>query len=331
MRPRLQMTAEEMAEAHISGHNQKQQQQQKHEHARVRGLWTTCAHWLAFLIQLLVAFIQQNTPTIARLLAFFGFKSLLSTSSSSPSFRSFIASEWQQQQPVEQQQQQEYRDLLPPRIADEDVNKLTVVLDLDETLVCAYESSGLPHFLHAQSTQLGIESFDLQCISVDKDGEGKHKINHVTVFERPGLQEFLTRTSEFAELVLFTAGLEGYARPLVDKIDPERRISARLYRPATVNTKYREHVKDLSLIGRDLHRTVIIDNNPFSFLLQPLNGIPCVSFTGAHSDDNQLLQVLLPLLKHLAIQEDVRPVLYERFHMPAWFQKRGIPACEWPV
>lgn len=44
-----------------------------------------------------------------------------------------------------------------------------------------------------------------------KDGEGKPRVNHITVFERPGLHEFLARTSEFAELVLFTAGLEGTA------------------------------------------------------------------------------------------------------------------------
>lgn len=328
MRPRMQITATEMGDAHIYGHDQKQQQQ-KQAKACARWLWTTCAHWLAFLVHLVADFIQQNTPNIARLIAFLGFKSLLCASPASPPFRSLIAPEEQQQQLEEQQQ--EYRDLLPPRSAHEDANKLTVVLDLDETLVCAYESAGLPHFLDAQSTQLGIKSFELQCISIDKDGEGKQKINHVTVYERPGLQEFLTRTSEFAELVIFTAGLEGYARPLVDKIDPQKRISARLYRPATVNTKYREHVKDLSRLARDLRRTVIIDNNPFSFLLQPLNGIPCVSFTGAHSDDNQLLQVLLPLLKHLATQEDVRPVLYERFYMPAWFEKRGIPASEWPL
>ena len=42
-----------------------------------------------------------------------------------------------------------------------------------------------------------------------KECEGKAKINYVTVFERPGLDEFLTRLSEFADLVLFTAGLEG--------------------------------------------------------------------------------------------------------------------------
>ena len=31
----------------------------------------------------------------------------------------------------------------------------------------------------------------------------------MTVFERPGLDEFLTQLSAFADLVLFTAGLEG--------------------------------------------------------------------------------------------------------------------------
>lgn len=42
-----------------------------------------------------------------------------------------------------------------------------------------------------------------------KDSEGKEKINYVTVFERPGLQEFLEQISEFGDLILFTAGLEG--------------------------------------------------------------------------------------------------------------------------
>jgi RNA polymerase II subunit A small phosphatase-like protein len=69
-----------------------------------------------------------------------------------------------------------------------------------------------------------------------KDFEGKQKINYVTVFERPGLNEFLEQISKFADLILFTAGLEGYARPLVDKIDVENRFSLRLYRPSTVST-----------------------------------------------------------------------------------------------
>ncbi|MCI15750.1 CTD small phosphatase-like protein 2-like, partial [Trifolium medium] len=111
-----------------------------------------------------------------------------------------------------------------------------VVLDLDETLVCAYETSSLPAALRSQAIEAGLNWFDLECVSSDKEGEGKPKINYVTVFERPGLKEFLTKLSKFADLVLFTAGLEGYARPLVDIIDKENLFSHRLYRPSTIST-----------------------------------------------------------------------------------------------
>lgn len=97
----------------------------------------------------------------------------------------------------------------------------------------------------------------------------------------------------------------------------------------TLYREYREHVKDLSCISKDPCRIVIVDNNPFSFLLQPLNGIPCVPFSAGQPHDTQLLDVLLPLLKQLSQQKDVRPALYERFHMPEWFQKQGIPASGW--
>ncbi|KAK4762000.1 hypothetical protein SAY87_029884 [Trapa incisa] len=40
--------------------------------------------------------------------------------------------------------------------------------------------------------------------------KGKPKVSRVTVFERPGLREFLKLLSEFADLMLFTAGQEGY-------------------------------------------------------------------------------------------------------------------------
>ena len=42
-----------------------------------------------------------------------------------------------------------------------------------------------------------------------EESDGKPKISYVTVFERPGLHEFLKQIGEFADLVLFTAGLEG--------------------------------------------------------------------------------------------------------------------------
>uniref|UniRef100_A0A1J3GMB4 CTD small phosphatase-like protein n=1 Tax=Noccaea caerulescens TaxID=107243 RepID=A0A1J3GMB4_NOCCA len=207
--------------------------------------------------------------------------------------------------------------------------RLKVVLDLDETLVCAYETSSLPAALRNQAIEAGLKWFELECLSTDKECDGKPKINYVTVFERPGLHEFLEKLSQFADLVLFTAGLEGYARPLVDRIDTRKVLSNRLYRPSTVSTQYRDHVKDLLSTSKNMCRTVIVDNNPFSFLLQPSNGIPCVAFSAGQPNDTQLLDVILPLLKQLSEEDDVRPTLYDRFRMPEWFEKQGIPPSCW--
>ncbi|CAH2058656.1 unnamed protein product [Thlaspi arvense] len=208
-------------------------------------------------------------------------------------------------------------------------HKLTVVLDLDETLVSAYERSSLTSTLRTQAIEAGLICFELECISSTKECNGEPKINHVTVFERPGLHEFLDQLSQFANLVLFTAGLEDYARPLVDRIDTKHVLNDRLYRPRTVSTQYRDHVKDLLCASKNMSRTVIVDNNPYSFLLQPLNGIPCVPFSAEQPNDTQLLDIILPLLKQLSEEEDVRGTLYDRFHMPEWFEKQGIPSSCW--
>nr|GEY97404.1 haloacid dehalogenase-like hydrolase (HAD) superfamily protein [Tanacetum cinerariifolium] len=88
------------------------------------------------------------------------------------------------------------------------------------------------------------------------------------------------------------------------RIDAENRFSRRLYRPSTISTEYREHVKDLSFVSTDFCRMVIVDNNPFSFLLQPVNRIRCIPFSAGQPRDDQLLEVLLPLLKQLSEQRD---------------------------
>ncbi|KAK6943486.1 FCP1 homology domain [Dillenia turbinata] len=295
-------------------------------------VWKAVVNWLTFFFQIFIHF--------AHLFCYVGLRHpLLSSSSSSPppsssSYKplpvvelAFRESPSSENTTTDVQIDKDVSHGVDG-VADRPLKRLTVVLDLDETLVCSYETSTLPDHVRSQATEAGLKWFDLECVSVDKESDGKPKVNHVTVFERPGLHEFLKQIGEFADLVLFTAGLEGYARPLVDRIDVENRFSLRLYRPSTVSTEHREHVKDLSCLSEDLCRIVIVDNNPFSFLLQPLNGVPCVPFSAGNPFDEQLLDVLLPLLKHLSLQKDVRPVLYERFHMPEWFQMQGIPATE---
>lgn len=280
-------------------------------------VWRTLLNWLAFFFQI-----------FAKILRALGHHPLISSSASASThaFKPLPVVELPETDSSATVEISAVRESGDDVVSDERIQKLTVVLDLDETLVCAYETTSLPVSLRNQATEAGLKWFEMECLSSDKECEGKPKINYVTVFERPGLHEFLKQLSEFADLILFTAGLEGYARPLVDRIDGENLFSLRLYRPSTTSTEYREHVKDLSCLSKDLCRTVIVDNNPFSFLLQPLNGIPCIPFSAGQQHDNQLLNVLLPLLKHLSLQKDVRPELYERFHMPEWFQKQGIPA-----
>ncbi|KAL5202734.1 hypothetical protein ABZP36_013686 [Zizania latifolia] len=286
---------------------------------RTRGqaAWRAVVGWLGFLLQILLQIIRGTPSSWAQLLSFFGLRhSLLPTAPAQPSPAvAFV-------QLASEAPADESTAPPPPSLP---LRRLTVVLDLDETLVCAYDSSTLPATLRMEAIDAGLHCFDMECISADKDAEGRQRVNHVTVFERPGLHEFLQRISEFADLVLFTAGLEGYAKPLVDRIDAHSRFSHRLYRPSTVTTEYREHVKDLSCLSNDFCRIVIVDNNPYSFLLQPLNGIPCLTFSAEQPVDDQLMRVIFPLLKHLSLQNDVRPALYETFHMPEWFQRHGIP------
>jgi TFIIF-interacting CTD phosphatase-like protein len=68
-------------------------------------------------------------------------------------------------------------------------------------------------------------------------------------------------------------------------------------------------VKDLSRLNRDLARTIIIDNSPESYVLQPENAIPIKSFFGDNNDTSLL--DLIPFLKDIVNKDvsDVRSVL----------------------
>jgi len=92
-------------------------------------------------------------------------------------------------------------------------------------------------------------------------------------FLRPGAMEFLNNLCSYYEIVIFTAGMKDYADSILDLIDPQKNlIKHRMYRHHTslYGTSF---VKDLSNIGRDLSKTIIIDNIPENFILQPDNGL----------------------------------------------------------
>lgn len=82
---------------------------------------------------------------------------------------------------------------------------------------------------------------------------------------RPWAAEFLEEAAKCFEIVVFTAAEQNYADKVIDLLDPERKlVKHRLYRDSC--TEFNSlFVKDLNVLGRDLAKTVIVDNSPSAF------------------------------------------------------------------
>ena len=84
---------------------------------------------------------------------------------------------------------------------------------------------------------------------------------------------------------------------MINFLDPNGGIKYRLYREDCLQFQG-IYIKDLSRLGRDLDQTLIIDNSPASYSLQPNNALACRSwFKDPH--DCELTDRLLPMLMKL--------------------------------
>mmetsp|Transcript_28052 Transcript_28052/g.27063 ORF Transcript_28052/g.27063 Transcript_28052/m.27063 type:complete len:94 (-) Transcript_28052:1414-1695(-) len=63
----------------------------------------------------------------------------------------------------------------------------------------------------------------------------------------------------------------------------------------------------MARLGRDLANVIIIDNSPTSYLFQPENAFPCISWY-EDKGDRELLD-MMPILEKLAYVKDVRTIL----------------------
>lgn len=191
----------------------------------------------------------------------------------------------------QRRQQQQQQLLLPPKGPNS--KKVTLVLDLDETLVhCGFQAD---------------PGADIQ-LQIEYGGQ------RFTVFgrRRPHLQAFLAEASQHFEVVCFTASQRLYAEKIIRLIDPCGHISHSLFREACVNVQG-NFIKDLTLLGRDLRHTILLDNSPHAFGFQVENGIPIVSWFNDAADDQ--LPATMSWLKTLATADDVRPHVARKFRL----------------
>ena len=146
-----------------------------------------------------------------------------------------------------------------PYIKEPSTKDYTLVLDLDETLI---------HF------------------SVNAENEGH-------LFFRPYLFHFLNSVSEFYELIIFTAGLKEYAKIVLDLIEcrmGKKIFDYRLYREHTEPNDEGVYIKDLSKIGRNLQKMIIVDNTKDNYELQKENGIEIKSYYGFDTKKMDLME-----------------------------------------
>ena len=105
-------------------------------------------------------------------------------------------------------------------------------------------------------------------VPVEIDGT----VHQVFVLKRPHVDEFLRKMGELYECVLFTASLAKYADPVADLLDQWGVFRSRLFRESCVFHRG-NYVKDLSRLGRELQRVIIIDNSPASYIFHPDNAV----------------------------------------------------------
>jgi Dullard-like phosphatase family protein len=148
---------------------------------------------------------------------------------------------------------------LPPKKKD-DKRDYCLVLDLDETLVHFFEDN--------------FEAY---------------------VKVRMGAENFITVLSQYCEIVIFTASTQYYADIVIDGLDCKNLIDYKLYREHTYDYNG-VNVKDLSKLGRDLKKIIIIDNIAENYIFQPNNGLNILNFEG-DENDNELQYLLEDLLE----------------------------------
>ena len=186
-------------------------------------------------------------------------------------------------------------------LLNNDKNKKTLILDLDETLI--HSDLDLEYKNH------------IITLFFDSEEEGEEEKNiPIPLILRPKLFDFLNYVKEKYELIIFTASQKNYADKIIDYIEKDQKyFSLRLYREHCIFIKPGLYIKDLRIFkNRDLKNIILIDNSIFSFAHQLNNGILVTSFYN-DEDDCFLINLKDYLIYCIENCDDVRIINQQQF------------------
>ncbi|CDW78735.1 nli interacting factor-like phosphatase family protein [Stylonychia lemnae] len=196
----------------------------------------------------------------------------------------------------------------------------TLFLDLDDTLSCV------------SLYKLGNENFQ-EVIINEQDG----KTMKMYLYVRPGLQNFLDRVSEKFELVLFNNGSQTFTQSVYQQILQSFTnttngdyFSYILSKDQCSINDGGQEIKNLEFFcgsesNRDIKRSIIVDNNIYSFQKHLTNGLQIPKYEGQQEDNwlellgdyliesfcNQILNQSIDSPSHKSI--DFRKVISQDF------------------
>ena len=184
--------------------------------------------------------------------------------------------------------------------------KYTIVIDIDETL---------GHFIQNEISTKYFNNygyiFEDNTNKILFKTNNKNKIKVGMFLIRPYAKYFLEKLNNlFFEIVIFSAGTKEYCDKVLDILDINNNIiKYRLYRSHLSLRNINNDVKDLSLLGRDLSKVIMIDNFSENYKLQQDNGLPINSWFGDANDTS--LKDLIPIMNYIVKNNinDVRNVV----------------------
>ena len=186
---------------------------------------------------------------------------------------------------------------------------INILLDLDQTLISAE----------------ALEEYDSKN---NKKKSKKFKYHNMDgyyiVFERPGLQDFLTYLFENFNVSIWTAATKDYALFIVDKIilnnKPERQLDYIFFKyHCNISNTLKNSTKDLSMlwdiynIGYKKDNTLIIDDYNEVYKTQPENCIIAkpFEFTQENSENDKFLinlKLKLEKINSVSVSDSIKNI-----------------------